>query len=202
MVGQSDSLEANELSENLPQEPDSKGGKESPVSNASASTKPNSAEKEKRPTKCIMAEKPPAGMTLTDVAQLNKIIPKELIEEEKSCYLFDDVFERNEWSLDPTIMYNFPNKIEALIQIGGNWRLCKWRKTNEIYDCLQCKVQLVVQKHPSFCEVNLMPPEGVKYDPNDLENPTSFRHTPFDAFHLKIKGVTHANVRYFAKKHW
>jgi hypothetical protein len=52
-----------------------------------------------------------------------------------------------------------------------------------------------VQKHPSFCEASLHPPED-----KSANHPTI--HAPFDEQHLRIKGVTQANIRYFAKKHW
>lgn len=99
------------------------------------------------------------------------------------------------WSLDPTNMYNFENKFEVLIQIAGNWRLVKWRKTSEEYDCFQCKARLIIQKHPAFCEINLQPAEGIIFE-------SGMVHHPYDSEHQKIKGVTHSNIRYFAKKHW
>ena len=53
-----------------------------------------------------------------------------------------------------------------------------------------------VQRHPAFLEVKLLPPEGIPIDPN---HPTY--HTPFDSEHMKIKGMTHCNVRFFTKKY-
>lgn len=43
-----------------------------------------------------------------------------------------------------------------------------------------------------------MPPEGSTFNKNDEAS----WHYPFSSDHMKIKGVTHSNVRYFAKKHW
>ena len=83
-----------------------------------------------------------------------------MIKQELEGRYFEDIETKEKWTLDPKVVYKFPNKQEVLIQLTGNWRLVKWRKTSEIYDCLQCKVQMLILKHPSFVEVNLFPPEG------------------------------------------
>lgn len=82
-------------------------------------------------------EKPLEGPA-EEIKLNGKIIPADLIAAEVKARNFPDVNKQMEWSTDSEIVYSFPNKGEALIQIAGNWRLIKWRKTSEIYDCLQC----------------------------------------------------------------
>jgi hypothetical protein len=66
------------------------------------------------------------------------VIPHDLIQAENAIKIFPDIATRPEWPINPETVYKFENKTDLLIQIAGNWRLVKWRKTNEIYDCLQC----------------------------------------------------------------
>ena len=65
-----------------------------------------------------------------------KVIPHDLIQAENAIKIFPDIATRPEWPINPDIVYKFDIKTDLLIQIAGNWRLVKWRKTNEIYDCL------------------------------------------------------------------
>ena len=70
------------------------------------------------------------------MAPHGKPLPMDLLKEGKKDRMFSDVETREAWSIDPSIVYQCSNKLEALIQTPGNWRILKWRKTNELYDCI------------------------------------------------------------------
>ena len=102
-------------------------------------------------------------------------------------------------------MIHIPNRREALIQMAGNWRLIKFRKTYDTFECMQCGSALLIYKHPSFCEAKVVHKSCLRkdfsFDPKLAEKCTETGHRPFDEAHIRISGKTHASVRYFAKKH-
>lgn len=87
------------------------------------------------------------------MAPHGKWLPADDLHGERSIQVFEDVKTREKWPIDPNIVHRFPNKMEALIQIAGNWKITKWRKTGELYECMQCHTQMTMTKHPNFMEV-------------------------------------------------
>ena len=110
---------------------------------------------------------------------------------------------KTEWTFNE--MVRVPNRREALIQLVGNWRLVKFRKTYDTFECMQCGAALLIYKHPSFCEAKVVHKfclkKDMSFDPNLAKVCKEKVHTPFDEEHIRISGKTHASVRYFAKKH-
>ena len=63
-----------------------------------------------------------------------------------------------------------------------------------------------IVKHPSFCEVSLLPKEdddmeSLQRRAKETNDESLMFHRPYEGNHLKTKGNTHSNVRYFAKKY-
>lgn len=118
-------------------------------------------------------------------------------------YLFSDMATKTEWAFNE--MVRIPNRREALIQLVGNWRLIKFRKTYDTFECMQCGSALLIYKHPSFCEAKVVHKSCLKkdfsFDPSLVKKVQSLTHKPFDDDHIRISGKTHASVRYFSKKH-
>jgi hypothetical protein len=85
----------------------------------------------------------------------------------------------------------------------GNWRLVKFRKTFDTFECIECLCLLIIEKHPFFCEARLIPKSQVSKDHAfDETNPVAGEtHDPYDEIHQRIAGKTHTCLRYFAKKH-
>ena len=54
--------------------------------------------------------------------------------DEKEEYLFPDMLTKTEWMYNE--MIHIPNRREALIQMVGNWRLIKFRKTYDTFECM------------------------------------------------------------------
>lgn len=110
---------------------------------------------------------------------------------------------KQKWTFNE--MIRIPNRREALIQIVGNWRLIKFRKTYDTFECMQCGAALLIYKHPSFCEAKVVHRSCLRkdssFDPDLVKKCTAVAHSPFDEQHIRISGKTHASVRYFAKKH-
>ena len=108
-----------------------------------------------------------------------------------------------EWKYNE--MIRIPSRREALIQLVGNWRLIKYRKTYDTFECMQCGAALLIYKHPSFCEAKVVHKSCLRkdasFDPSLVKKCTAKSHNPFDDEHIRISGKTHASVRYFAKKH-
>ena len=134
------------------------------------------------------------------VVGTNEENPETLLEEE---YLFPDMLTKTDWTFNE--MIRIPNRREALIQMVGNWRLIKFRKTYDTFECMQCGSALLIYKHPSFCEAKVVHKmclrKDFSFDPKIAEKCTIISHKPFDDNHIRISGKTHASVRYFAKKH-
>ena len=112
--------------------------------------------------------------------------------------------ERTEWEYNK--MLRIPSRREALIQMVGNWRLIKYRKTYDTFECMQCKSALLIYKHPSFCEAKVVHSSCIKKDASFDEalvgkHTDELTHKPFDDLHIRISGKTHSGVRYFTKKH-
>ena len=58
-----------------------------------------------------------------------------IIHQESSNYnTFDDIKTKTEWECNVEMKFN--DKREALIQIVGNWRLLKYRKSYDSYECM------------------------------------------------------------------
>ena len=108
-----------------------------------------------------------------------------------------------EWKFNE--MVKVPNRREALIQFVGNWRMTKFRKSFDTFECMQCGAALLIYKHPKFCEAKVVHKSCLKkdmsFDERKVEKCTVLYHKPFEEDHLRILGKTHASVRYFAKKH-
>ena len=76
------------------------------------------------------------------------------------------------------------------MQVVGNWRLVKFRKTFDTFECIECLCLLIIEKHPAFCEAKLIHNSQVKKDHSFTEPPLgdpslaiSETHNPFDAQH-------------------
>ena len=110
---------------------------------------------------------------------------------------------KTDWTFNE--MIRIPNRREALIQLVGNWRLIKFRKTYDTFECMQCGAALLIYKHPSFCEAKVVHKSCLKkdysFDPGLVKKCNEVSHKPYDEAHIRISGKTHASVRYFAKKH-
>ena len=110
---------------------------------------------------------------------------------------------KTEWMYNE--MIHIPNRREALIQMVGNWRLIKFRKTYDTFECMQCGAALLIYKHPSFCEAKVVHKTCLRkdfsFDETLVGKCSEVSHKPFDDCHIRISGKTHASVRYFAKKH-
>jgi len=102
-------------------------------------------------------------------------------------------------------MHRTPTRRLAIIQFAGNWRLVKYRKTYDTFECIECGAGLLIYKHPSFCEAKVVHKSCLKkdmsFDQSKVASCQFKMHYPFDEEHRRIKGKTHASVRYFAKKH-
>ena len=101
-------------------------------------------------------------------------------EEEE--YLYPDMATKTEWAFNE--MVRIPNRREALIQQVGNWRLIKFRKTYDTFECMQCGAALLIYKHPSFCEAKVVHKMTLKkdfsFDPSLVKKVTEKAHKPFD----------------------
>jgi len=86
----------------------------------------------------------------------------------------------------------------------GNWRLTKFRKSYDTFECMQCGSALLIYKHPSFCEAKVVHKsclrKDLSFDLSKVEKCPFKLHTPFDDLHKRVSGKTHTGVRYFTKK--
>jgi hypothetical protein len=83
----------------------------------------------------------------------------------------------------------------------GNWRLVKFRKTYDTFECTECESLLIIHKYPSYCDCKLIHGSRIKNDSKKdhtfAEDPVedTITHNPYDDLHLAIKGKTHTSVR-------
>ena len=55
-------------------------------------------------------------------------------EDEADEYIYPDMATKTEWKYNE--MIRIPSRREALIQLVGNWRLIKYRKTYDTFECM------------------------------------------------------------------
>ena len=90
------------------------------------------------------------------------------------------IFPKDQKSFSYNKNFRLTSRRECLVQVVGNWRLVKFRKTFDTFECIECSSLLIITKHPSYCDCKLIHSSQVKKDHTFVEADVEFEHAPYD----------------------
>ena len=94
------------------------------------------------------------------------------------------LLQNDEWEFNK--LHKITSRRECLVQMIGNWRLVKFRKPYDTFECIECGCLLIIYKYPSFCEAKLIHSSKIKQDQEKMFHFTDelpdlpVRHCPYD----------------------